>query len=499
MPTVHTSYGLLKGAETAGVESFKGIPFAQPPVGELRWAPPRKPAPWTGTREALDYGPAAPQAQSPVSGLMGLTLTNTSEDCLSLNVWTPAADGGKRPVMVFIHGGAFVIGAGSQQLYDGSHLARRGDVVVVTINYRLGALGFLRLLEPTGGGLAAGGNEAILDQVAALEWVRDEIGAFGGDPGNVTVFGESAGAISISALLASSRAKGLFGRAILQSGSANLLTAPESAAKVGAQIVADLAVGTSAGALRAVSTARVMEAQERATPRSGGVSYAPVADGETIAREPFAAVAEGSAAGIELLVGTNLDEMNLFGFMDPSISALDEDALIGRIAGSMHVSEERAREVAAAYDDAVAARGDQPTPTRTWLAFQTDQVFRAPAMRLAEAQASHTPSVYAYRFDYRSTQLQGVLGAGHALELPFVFGTLADPGFGAVAGGDTPVTRGISDAMQDAWIAFARTGNPAAETLPAWPRYETGARATMLFNAELRVADAPEEATRALW
>jgi para-nitrobenzyl esterase len=499
MPTVQTSYGALKGAERAGIQSFKGIPFAHAPTGELRWAPPRTPEPWAETRDAVEHGPAAPQAQSPVSALMGLTLTNTSEDCLFLNVWTRASDGGKRPVMVFIHGGAFVIGAGSQPLYDGSHLAQRGDVVVVTVNYRLGALGFLRLVEPTSGGLASSGNEAILDQIAALEWVRDEIAAFGGDPGNVTVFGESAGAISISGLLTSGRAKALFRRAILQSGSANLLTAPDAAARVAQKIVDDLAVVTTAEALRAVSTARVMEAQERATARSSGVSYAPVADGETIATEPFAAIAEGSAAGIDLLVGTNLDEMNLFGFMDPSLHALDEDALIGRIAGSMHVSEERAREVAAAYDDAVAARGDEPTPARAWLAFQTDQVFRAPAMRFAEAQASHTPSVYAYRFDYRSTQLQGVLGAGHALELPFVFGTLGDPGFGAVVGGDTPVTRGISDAMQDAWIAFARTGNPAAESLPAWHRYEPRTRATMLFNAELSVANGPEEATRALW
>ncbi len=497
MPGVQTSYGRIEGAQLDGVQAFKGVPFAKAPVGELRWMAPEKAEPWTDVRAATAYGPASLQAQSPISTMMGMTFAEgTSEDCLFLNVWTPAADGGKRPVMVFIHGGAFVIGAGSQSMYNGEHLARRGDVVVVTINYRLGALGFLRLATATNGSAGATGNEAILDQVAALEWVRDEIAAFGGDPGNVTAFGESAGSISIAALLASPRATGLFGRAILQSGSANLITSAPLADQVGGMVVGDLAVGTEAPALRAVPAERVMEAQDRATPRTGGVSYAPVADGEVVATDPFAAIARGSARGVDILIGSNLDEMNLFRFMDQSIDTLDGAGLLARVTAAFG---DKAREVVAAYKDAVAARGGEPTAPRTWLALQTDQVFRAPAMKLAALQAAHTPSVYAYRFDHASDAFGGILGAAHALELPFVFGTLSDPGFGAMMGGASEITSSLSDRMQDAWLAFARTGNPATESLPAWPRYEAGTRATMLFAAEPSVAEAPEEATRAVW
>ncbi|MEX0784047.1 MAG: carboxylesterase family protein [Dehalococcoidia bacterium] len=497
MTTAQTSYGKLEGAQLDGGQAFKGVPFAKAPVGQLRWAPPQRPEPWAGVRAATAYAPASLQAQSPISTMMGMSFAEgTSEDCLFLNVWTPSADSGARPVMVFIHGGAFVIGAGSQSMYNGEHLARRGGVVVVTINYRLGALGFVRLGAATNGSIPATGNEAILDQIAALEWVRDEIAAFGGDPANVTVFGESAGSISIAGLLASPQARGLFRRAILQSGSANLITVPAAADQVGAKIVSDLAVGTDAAALRAMPAERVMEAQDRATPRTGGVSYAPVADGETIALDPFEAIAGRSAAGIDILIGSNLDEMNLFRFMDPSSDNLDEAGLLARVSAAFG---DRAGDTVAAYKDAVSARGDEPTAPKTWLALQTDQVFRAPAMKLAALQAAHSASVYGYRFDHKSDAFGGILGAAHALELPFVFGTLSDPGFGTVMGGANDVTTALSDRMQDAWLAFARTGNPSTESLPAWPRYEAGRRATMLFSSEPRVTDAPEERTRALW
>jgi para-nitrobenzyl esterase len=407
MPAVQTSYGRLEGAQLAGVQAFKGVPFAKAPLGELRWMPPQKPEPWSGTREAMAYGPASLQAQSPFSTMMGMTFAEgTSEDCLFLNVWTPAADSGRRPVMVFIHGGAFVIGAGSQSMYNGEHLGRRGDVVVVSINYRLGALGFARLGAATSGAIPATGNEAILDQVAALEWVRDEIAAFGGDPGNVTVFGESAGSISIASLLASPRAKGLFRRAILQSGSANLITTPAAAEEVGALLTSDLGT-TSETELREFSGDQIREAQDRATPRIGGVSYAPVADGETVATDPFAAIAGGSAEGVEILVGSNLDEMNLFRFMDPSIDTLDDAGLLARVTAAFG---DRAGEVVSAYRDAVAARGDEPTAPKTFLAFQTDQLFRVPAMKLAALHAAHTPFVYAYRFDHSRMHSAGSWG-----------------------------------------------------------------------------------------
>jgi para-nitrobenzyl esterase len=494
--TVQTGYGRIEGVAEDGVQAFKGVPFASPPVAELRWEPPRDLQAWTGVRDASAYGPASLQAQSPIGQMMGMTFAEgTSEDCLFLNIWTPVADAGRRPVMVFIHGGAFVIGAGSQPMYDGCRLAKRGDLVVVTINYRLGAMGFLRLREATGENVPATGNEAILDQIAALRWVQDEISSFGGDPANVTVFGESAGAISISALLASPAAKGLFRRAILQSGSANLITSAAAAADVGRRIVDDLAAGADATRLRAVPASRVLETQDRATPRSGGVSYAPVADGEVIASDPFGAIAAGSASGIDILAGTNLDEMNLFRFMDPSIDAMDTSGLLVR---ATNVFGERAADAVATYRDAVAGRGQEPTPARTWLAIQTDQVFRVPAMRLLALQSAHAPA-YAYRFDQPSDAFGGVLGAAHALELPFVFGSLGDPGFGPIVGGASEVNLHLSAYMQDAWIAFARTGNPATEALPPWPAYDPGSRPTMLLSSEPSLAHAPEEATRALW
>lgn len=259
---VETRRGPVRGLAERGVAVFRGIPFAQPPVGPLRFAPPATPARWIGVRDATRFGPAASQGGALIGPVMSLGIGRTGEDCLYLNVWTPGADRRRRPVLVWIHGGAFVLGAGSQMLYDGAGLARRGDAVVVTINYRLGAFGFLRLRDRFGTRLPATGNEGLLDQVAALEWVRDEIEAFGGDPGNVTIFGESAGAMSCATLLAVPRARGLFHRAILQSGAANFVWPRDVAARLAEHVVDELG-GGSPEALRALSPERVLAVQRR--------------------------------------------------------------------------------------------------------------------------------------------------------------------------------------------------------------------------------------------
>ncbi|HSE04277.1 MAG TPA: carboxylesterase family protein, partial [Methylomirabilota bacterium] len=259
---VETRRGAVRGVAAAGVAVFRGLPFARPPVGALRFRPPEPPEPWSGVRDATRFGASATQNGALVGPLMSLGITRTAEDCLYLNVWTPRADRARRPVLVWIHGGAFVLGSGSQTLYDGATLARRGDVVVVTINYRLGALGFLRARDRFGARLPATGNEGLLDQVAALEWVRDEIEAFGGDPGNVTIFGESAGAMSCATLLGLPRARGLFHRAILQSGAANFLWPRETAAQIADQLLDDLGIG-SPEALHAAEPARLLAVQRR--------------------------------------------------------------------------------------------------------------------------------------------------------------------------------------------------------------------------------------------
>jgi para-nitrobenzyl esterase len=446
-------------------------------------------------RNATAFGPASLQAESPAAQLLAITVGETSEDCLYLNVWTPSTEG-RRPVMVWIHGGAFVIGAGSQDSYSGEALARRGDVVVVTINYRLGVFGFLHGKTLCGDTLPSTGNEAILDQVAALRWVRDEIAAFGGDPDNVTVFGESAGSMSIAAILGMPEAGGLFRRAIMQSGSANLLKSTEEASAV-AKLILDhfgLAPG-EAGRLLELPAADLLKAQNEATPRAGGVAYSPVIDGTLIPRSPFEAVAAAETAGIEILIGTTADEMKLFAFMEPAVFQLDEGGLEARVGP---LTGGRGAEAIATYRAEREKRGEPITPFETYEAIATDAAMRVPAMQLAESQAAHTPGVFAYKFTHTSPLAGGILGACHAIELPFVFGTYELPAMKMLVG-DSPQVAALSGRVMDAWIAFARTGNPSHEGLPHWPAYEPSRRATMILGPAVEVVDAPNEAERAFW
>jgi para-nitrobenzyl esterase len=500
---VETRRGRLQGSVEGDVRVFRGIPFAKPPVGPRRFAAPEAPEAWPGVRDATRFGPASHQASRPLAPLLGILVDEESEDCLTLNVWTLARDdGARRPVMVWIHGGAWVIGSGSERTYDGSHLARRGDVVVVTINYRLGPFGFLRTRE-LGGELDTTGNESMLDQVAALEWVRDEIAAFGGDPGNVTVFGESAGSVNIACLLAMPRARGLFHRAILQSGSLNLTRPASMALDVARQLLTELGIGPEhVQRLRDVSAKDLMAAANVVAGRSVIPPFSPVADGELIPARPFGAIAEGSGRGIPLIVGTNLEEMKLYRFLDPALEQLDEAALVRRCGalfpGTAPDRRSHAERAVEAYRSARAARGEATSPVETWLAISTDHLFRAGALKLAELHARHTPDVFVYQFAWKGAEPGRPQGAVHALDLPFVFGTLATSELGAIAG-RTPAAQALSERMQDAWLAFARTGRPRAAGLPEWPAYDPSRRATMVLAGEPQVVDAPQEAERAVW
>jgi para-nitrobenzyl esterase len=567
---VETRRGTLRGVVEPGLTVFRGIPFARPPIGPLRFRPPEPPAAWTGTRDASRFGAAAPQNGALIGPVMSLGIGRTSEDCLYLNVWTPAPDRRRRPVLVWIHGGAFVLGAGSQMLYDGAALARRGDVVVVTLNYRMGAFGFLRLCDRFGDRLATSGNEGLLDQVAALEWVRDEIEAFGGDPTNVTIFGESAGAMSCATLLGLPRARGLFQRAILQSGAGNFFWPRETAARLADYFVDRLGIDSPA-ALAEASAERLLAAQRRcfmelflgdghvlgtlspvgqrvagaaflalalARRRLGGVTapvsralvrmlrrrrretasaasmdglrglrarglpFQPVVDGRILPRPPLEAVREGAARDIPLLIGTNLDEAKLFLPLDPEASTLDEVSLVGRceesVSGLSCPAPATARRAVDVYRASRAARGERVDPGDLWFAIETDRTMRHPAMTLAAAQAAHQPHTYAYLFTWPSPVLGGMLGSCHALELPFVFGTMDHPMIRPIVG-KGPEPRVLAARIQDAWIAFARTGRPAHDGIGDWPAYDATHRRTMILDRRCHVETAPREPERAFW
>lgn len=494
--TVSTRYGKLEGEEQDGLLVFRGVPFAAAPVGARRWLPPEPPASWPGVRDARRFGPVAPQNPVLLDALAAMKVEGQQdEDCLNLNVWTPAADGGRRPVMVWIHGGGFTIGSGSQVIYDGSVLARRGDTVVVTINYRMGALGFLRLNDVTNGRIPSTGNEGMLDQIAALRWVRDNIAEFGGDPGNVTIFGESAGGMSVGALMAMPQARGLFHKAIPQSGACNTAASVECANRVAERLLAKLGIAAAdTEAIRALSAERLLKALLLADGRTPdpelGMAYQPVVDGTLLPRPAIEMVAEGSAQAVAVMVGSNLEEWKLFAVMDPAVRQLDKEGLARRM--SRRLTADFADPVIDAYEKARAQRGAPTAAPELLSAIETDRVFRMPGVRLAEVQGRREPRVYNYLFTWRSPAMRGALGACHALELGFVFGTNHLPGMTAFAGAGEAVER-LAREIQDAWLGFARSGDPG------WPPYTEARRATMLFGETSGAENAPLEAERRAW
>jgi para-nitrobenzyl esterase len=504
-PVALTRQGRVQGESSRGIDVFRGIPYAAPPVGALRFRSPRPPAAWSGTRDATRFRRSAPQA-SPVLPLAGRLLggggPGEGEDCLYLNVWTPQSDGRRRPVMVWIHGGAFVMGSGSSPLYSGRRLARRGDTVVVTINYRLGALGGLNLRALRPAADAAGSNQGLRDQMAALAWVRDNIAEFGGDPENVTVFGESAGAMSVGTLLGTPGAQGLFQRAILQSGAGHNVSSREHAAEIAELFLHELGLSArdddalSRAPLSAILRAQSSVAIQRSM-RQGILAWQPSVDGDVLPAKALEGIAQGVSKSVPVLVGTNADEWNLFLLGDREGRRLDSEGLRRRLEralpGADASGRPRADAALEAYLRARSGRGRESS-VRFWVAFQSDRIFHYPATRVADLQLAHQPSVFAYLFTFAPP----VVGACHGLELPFVFGTLRAPLLGPLLGW-SPSAQALSRAMQDAWIALARTGNPAHEGLPDWPSYDAARRATMRLGRRCGVVDAPFEDERRFW
>ncbi|MGH2807530.1 MAG: carboxylesterase/lipase family protein [Actinomycetota bacterium] len=491
----HTLSGDVEGQREDDVFVFRGIPFAAPPTGPRRFRPPQPVEAWAGLRDATEFGPAAPQLPSPLEHIVGSRELTMSEDCLYLNVWTPGLDDVRRPVLVWIHGGAFTTGAGSIPWYDGTSFARLGDVVVVTLNYRIGALGFL-LLDGIVDGMDQASNLGILDQIAALRWVRDNIEAFGGDPDQVTVFGESAGAMSVAVLMGMPSAKGLFGRAILQSGAAQSVAGRTQAERITHEFLAEIDLPEpDAESLRAAPVDEILRAQGSIVLRNWGKVHGlplqPVFDGMLMPQLPHDAIEDGSSEGMDVLIGTTRDEWRLFALLDPAAASLDRDELLERVTAVLGSTE-----AAHAALDVYAADEPEATPGDLWTAFQTDRIFRAPATAVAER---HRGPTFMYLFSYCTDVMGGGLRSCHALEIPFVFNNLDAPGAQRMTG---PVTREMQDlalAMHEAWIAFAREGRPRSPRLPEWPTYDGDRRGTMVFGEQPSIEDDPLSDQRRLW
>ncbi|GAA2349071.1 carboxylesterase/lipase family protein [Streptomyces violaceusniger] len=474
-----TALGAVRGSTSPdGVASFLGVPYAAPPFGPRRFRAPAPPEPWTGVRDATVYGPTAPHAPyaPPFDALVPDDVI-PGEDCLNLNIWTPAPEpGAGLPVMVWLHGGAFSNGAGSASAYDGSAFARDG-VVCVTLNYRLGADGFLHLP-----GLPD--NRGLLDQVAALNWIRTHIAAFGGDPDQVTVFGESAGAMSIGVLLSTGGARGLFRRAILQSGACHHFLRPASAARIASRLATKLGVEPAPDAFAAVPLTGLLPAQAELRAELGARPD-PALWGEAVLNiMPFEPVATdlalpGPDCGVDLLIGSNSEEYRFFLVPTERLETVSETAL---------------RTGTAAYgldpDQALPRyRATRPgaAPGELLAAVATDWFYRIPAIRLAES----VPGSYLYEFAWRSPRFRARLGACHTLELAFVFDRLQDPSYGPILGDRPP--QALADAMHGAWVSFAKTGDPG------WPAYDTTARTTQVFAADRALRDDPRTEERRLW
>jgi para-nitrobenzyl esterase len=491
-PVVQTRYGKVRGSMADGVHVFKGIPYAAPPFGANRLRPPQPPASWTGVRDALAFGPKPPQPAYPadVSAILP-ELVGPGEDCLNLNIWSPDLGSAGHPVMVWIPGSAFQFGTAATTFYDGSHFARDG-VVCVTINYRVGPEGFLYLGERDGSA-----NRFLLDQIAALQWVRENIAAFGGDPDNVTVFGESGGAMSIGMLLSMPRAQGLFRRAICQSGAAHPVISAAAARRVGEILAEKLGVEATREAVAAVPIDQEVAAQialsadlfAHPDPERWGAEvvvnmtpWQPVLDGDVIPARPIDRIVAGAASEIDLLLGTNVDEWRLFLVMGGAIDQITDEALAGAMAAYRLPVEATLAGYRSAHPGA--------SPGDLLAALQSDWWCRIPALRLADAHAKNGTATYMYEFAWRSPQFNGRLGACHALEMAFAFDTL---GYGteALLGPNPP--QQLADAMHAAWVAFATRGDPG------WPKYDVGRRVTMRFDTMSAIVDDPLSTERALW
>lgn len=500
-PRAKTVGGVLEGRWTGEVASFLGIPYAEPPIGELRWNRPRRARPWSGKRSAREPGPVVPQLPSRLEAVMGpMQAPQPGDDCLSVNVWTPApGSNGRLPTLVFIHGGGYQSGAGSAAWHEGARLAARGPAVVVTINYRLGALGYLYLSSAItdGPGVA---NLGLQDQRMALEWVQENIAAFGGDPGNVTVFGQSGGAHSILGLAAAGGAGGLFNRAILQSAPLGMAAAPRVRAEATASRFME-AAGVPDGSLeqlRSLPIEQILCAQ-RATMQAsfafGAVEppFQLVVDEVALPVEPMQAGLSGALDDVDMLIGFTREDCNPFFCADDATWTLDQDDLLARVSAGRG---RQAAERLAAY----LTHSPEARPAAALAQMVTDEMMIAPALELVASRLARGVGTHVYRFAWAPDATAQRLGACHTIELPFVFANFA-------AWSDAPMLGGargeslaeLASLVQDAWLNFAACGDPSHAALPGWEPFQPGRATVMELDAESRLVEDPAEGRRDLW
>jgi para-nitrobenzyl esterase len=482
-PAITTQSGKVRGRIVDGIHAFKGIPYAAPTGGSNRFMPPQPVQPWTGIKEAVEYGPFSPQSSRARGAkqseffrlLFPVSKAGPSEDCLNLNVWTKGInDGGKRSVMVWIHGGGYDQGSGATTGYDGAALAKYEDVVVVSVNHRLNIFGYLFLGDAGGPDFANVANPGQLDLVAALEWVRDNIAAFGGDPKNVMIFGQSGGGSKVSMLLGMPSAEGLFHRAAIESGAGLRAVSRDAATKPAETLLKSL--GLSVGQGRELQKVPV----DRLIAAGNAVHVAPVTDGIVIPANPFDPVATPLSAEIPVIIGYTRTERTVYEIDDPNYGKLDEAGLKKR---AVAVLGDAADEVIEIY------RQRYPAASSFELAIDisTDALAMS-SIRLAERRAAlNKASTYMYVFAWETPVMH--LRSPHTIEIPFVFHHLDTSE--SMLGPATPLMQGLESNVAGAWAAMARRGDPNHEGLPLWPSYTPDKRAVMIFDTPCRVENDP--------